>query len=470
MMNKNKLPIAFSTYNRTKCACYCLEHLLSNCKYKDGIYLYFCCESSQEHIQALENICKKLNFNDYEVVQCDSNSYGYGHVLNKALDKAYEYNDVALTMEDDRLLKHEFDFTELVEILKAQGNGGIRVSCCDGRIDLLNYVKSSTFVIYTMDNYSYMYNLQCMLRHKNIFNDIRFPEKCSPVYVELDICNKFKKERKNHIIKQALLPTTFKPIFEHIGYKQTIWLNYLSEYKYLMDNSSNKYKSHETWNSYIWQFWTDANSLSNDRRAALNTQCNFGIEAKFLISDAIVHMQLEEQPFHPAYWFLSATHKSDYLRCYFMHFYGGGYADIKHYTKQNNWKACFKLLNDNPDIWIIGAEEHVGGSPIKTYNNAEDVRHLIANGWFICRPHTEFTQKWFDRVNEKLDQCFNALKACWETTKNNPQISNQENRQYPIRWAGLLGEIIHPLEMEYKGTGRISNVLVPGYNSAIRYR
>jgi hypothetical protein len=33
-----------------------------------------------------------------------------------------------------------------------------------------------------------------------------------------------------------------------------------------------------------------------------------------------------------------------------MHFYGGGYADIKKYSNNNNWKECFNLLNSNTDI------------------------------------------------------------------------------------------------------------------------
>jgi len=74
-----------------------------------------------------------------------------------------------------------------------------------------------------------------------------------------------------------------------------------------------------------------------------------------------------------------------------MHFYGGGYADIKHYTRENNWKECFEFLNNNPEVWVVGAKEIVGGSPIKKYNNPETVEHLICNGWFICKPKTEFT-------------------------------------------------------------------------------
>ena len=42
---------------------------------------------------------------------------------------------------------------------------------------------------------------------------------------------------------------------------------------------------------------------------------------------------LNEHPLHPSYYYLSEVHKSDYLRTYFMRFYGGGYSDIKNNRK-----------------------------------------------------------------------------------------------------------------------------------------
>lgn len=134
-------------------------------------------------------------------------------------------------------------------------------------------------------------------------------------------------------------------------------------------------------------------------------------------------MQVDGHPFHPAYYFLSYTHRADYLRCYFMHFYGGGYADIKFYSNENNWKECFQLIEKDEKIWAIGQKEHIGGSPIKNFNTQEICDKLISNGYFIMRPKTEFTKKWFDLVNEKLDSGIDKLKTCWEETKLNPQIS-----------------------------------------------
>lgn len=65
---------------------------------------------------------------------------------------------------------------------------------------------------------------------------------------------------------------------------------------------------------------------------------------------------MPEAPLHKAFQYLSPVHKSDYLRAYFMHFYGGGYADIKHI--HFNWFAYFeKLYNGPQDKYAIGYHE-----------------------------------------------------------------------------------------------------------------
>jgi len=56
-----------------------------------------------------------------------------------------------------------------------------------------------------------------------------------------------------------------------------------------------------------------------------------------------------EHPLHEAYEYLSETHKADYLRTYFMHFYGGGYSDIK--RSSGSWLKAFDDL-ENSDKWL----------------------------------------------------------------------------------------------------------------------
>ena len=55
---------------------------------------------------------------------------------------------------------------------------------------------------------------------------------------------------------------------------------------------------------------------------------------------------LKDHPLHPAYEFLSETHRCDILRTYFMYHYGGGYSDIK--IPNGSWVKGFEdMENDN---------------------------------------------------------------------------------------------------------------------------
>lgn len=55
---------------------------------------------------------------------------------------------------------------------------------------------------------------------------------------------------------------------------------------------------------------------------------------------------MPDDPFHPGFYHLSPTHRSDYVRGYLMNYYGGGYADIKH--MEFDWYPYFKQLEDSP--------------------------------------------------------------------------------------------------------------------------
>jgi len=74
-----------------------------------------------------------------------------------------------------------------------------------------------------------------------------------------------------------------------------------------------------------------------------------------------------------------------------MNFYGGGYLDIKSITKDNNWYECFCNMDYDKKIQIIGAKEE------DSYDFTDD-KILLMNGAFICRQHSEFTEKWYRRV------------------------------------------------------------------------
>lgn len=61
-----------------------------------------------------------------------------------------------------------------------------------------------------------------------------------------------------------------------------------------------------------------------------------------------------------------------------MHFFGGGYSDIKQFSLDNNWKSCFQLINDDNRIEIIGSKEKTKNcSPFKEYNKNPNIRSKL---------------------------------------------------------------------------------------------
>ena len=149
---------------------------------------------------------------------------------------------------------------------------------------------------------------------------------------------------------------------------------------------------------------------------------------------------LPDHAIHPAYEFLSETHKADYLRTYFMNFHGGGYSDIKKTT--GSWKKAFANLNNSDNYWICGYPELYYGVAYKGGN----WRELIGNGAYICKPNTPLTNDWYKEMIELLDNKLPDLKL---NPSKHPQDC-KEKSNYPIGWNELLGRIFHKIATKYK--------------------
>lgn len=208
----------------------------------------------------------------------------------------------------------------------------------------------------------------------------------------------------------------------------------------------------------IYCFWTGKNPLTPNRIKGLESMReNLNVQIEFLDEDAINKKILKDAPLHPGYKYLCEVHKSDYLRCYFMHHFGGGYTDIKTYGKDNNWKQCFDLINSNEDIYIVGVKEHPNGVSNKypQWKNFNDANKLLCCGYFICRPYTEFTYAWYNKLLEVMDEKYEDLK-------NFPSRSPiGGGTSYKIRWSELLGDIYHNV-LYYIDDRHKSNILKTG--------
>lgn len=64
-------------------------------------------------------------------------------------------------------------------------------------------------------------------------------------------------------------------------------------------------------------------------------------------------------PLYKGNQLLSTTMRLDYLRYYFMNYYGGGYVEIKPFN--NLWELTFDKINRNNNIYVIGYPELLRG-------------------------------------------------------------------------------------------------------------
>jgi hypothetical protein len=149
-------------------------------------------------------------------------------------------------------------------------------------------------------------------------------------------------------------------------------------------------------------------------------------------------------PLHPSYEYLSFTHRSDYLRTYFMHFYGGGYSDIKCTT--GNWKSSFDELYNSNDFWINGYTEVKNGVAYEPLKN--NFNELIGNGAYICKPQTLLTTEWYNSMISLLDEKLEKLKKFPATFPRD--CLEVSNGKYPIKWTEMLGDIFHKVCYKYK--------------------
>lgn len=197
----------------------------------------------------------------------------------------------------------------------------------------------------------------------------------------------------------------------------------------------------------IFGFWTGENEITPNRKRCIKSIEEFaGIPFKLITPDNINNYVSAHNPLHPAYEYLSMVHRSDYLRCYFMHHHGGGYIDIKEID--TSWSKAFNKLNALQDKWIIGYPELAPSMiPHQDGKFGRDLKknyfRIIGNAGFIFKPKSPFSKEWLTLVEEILSKNFDLLKK-------NPGNIYGNNIGYPLKWAEIQGNIFHPLCLKYQ--------------------
>lgn len=202
----------------------------------------------------------------------------------------------------------------------------------------------------------------------------------------------------------------------------------------------------------IYCFWF-GEQMSPDRKGCLTSMAKHaGVPVILVTEKNLKEYVLPNDPLHAGFEYLSATHKSDYLRSYFMYHYGGGYSDIK--QCDHDWGPYFDQL-EHSDKQFMGyserSPEDVAYDPAKP-----NWSQLAGNGKYIFKQHNKFAQRWMKETNIKMDQVYHDLtqhpghyhpRAIRGGVAGEPDL--YQHSQYPLEWNELLGRIFHRLQLDY---------------------
>jgi len=222
-------------------------------------------------------------------------------------------------------------------------------------------------------------------------------------------------------------------------------VSYLKNLGYIdFDNSdeNNRFmycpnESHSILPKTIYTFWTGTNEMSCNRIQCLqHLRENTGANVILIDVNNYQDYILQSEPLHPSYPYLSETHRADYLRTYFMHFFGGGYSDIKYTT--GSWTQSFEEML-RTEKTICGYKE-IGPFGVPVIELRQEWESLIGGGCYIAKPNTAFTQKWYSRMVKILDEKLELIKA---NPSRFPQDCSEEGGGYPLAWQEILGRVFH---------------------------
>ena len=207
----------------------------------------------------------------------------------------------------------------------------------------------------------------------------------------------------------------------------------------------------------VWAMWFGP-PPTGARLSAARTIEKVGVPVRWLDDSNWRDVEAPAHRFPPALFLsgLSQIHRSDYLRAYIMHTYGGGYTDVKHTT--TSWAPAWAEF-DNASVWVVSVQEEfrravacgepnftIVPAPCDQVMNAW--RYLGRNQLYIMRPNTTLTASWLQEATRRLNRHWSEIRL---HPAHRPRCCQGENpNNYPVRWAEFAGEILHPLMAIYR--------------------
>ena len=219
----------------------------------------------------------------------------------------------------------------------------------------------------------------------------------------------------------------------------------------------------------LFAFWTGDNLLPPMRTQSVQSLGFSGLDVH-LVTPQNLKEYIGKPDLHPAFWNLNLAHRSDYLRSYFMHTYGGGYSDIKPLTA--SWLPTFRRVEEDPALMGAGYREIHRHGIANVHQSAEllekprrtilrewvrwrwlqvNYRRIIGNCAFIMKPRSELTTLWWEEVNVRLDSLEPLLRQhpASEPKERMKERYGGKVSNYPVPWSYLLGDILQPLALQF---------------------
>ena len=204
----------------------------------------------------------------------------------------------------------------------------------------------------------------------------------------------------------------------------------------------------------VYGVWYGGDKMSPNRKKCYDNLVenfkNEGLEFKLITEKNICEYPLIK--LHEGFQYLSEVHKSDYLRTALMHFYGGGYTDIKMYSP--GWKKAFSDLENSNSFGngyteLSGRDVAVIPDKMLHYQMVQNFSKLLGNVNYIFKKDTPFTREWYSSMIKLMDKHLEMLKRYPSKHSRQNLYIQDRNYPYPIQWTELLGCIFHPLCLKY---------------------
>lgn len=216
----------------------------------------------------------------------------------------------------------------------------------------------------------------------------------------------------------------------------------------------------------IWCYWEGATMTGNRKLSFSYLVQNIGVPVCLVTPENISLFLKDQHPLPPAYTDLSIVHRSDYIRAYLLHHYGGGWHDVK--ATEMSYSKVWDEFKD-PDIWMVGRPEHPNGAA-RTYDTMnrympDYYQNLIAVPSWVGRPNTPFSEQLLYGIEMAINQHTDNLQKYPSKHPRDKKITSKyplmrliqmikfayqgKSTKYPLEWT-LFGNIFHPTVLQYQ--------------------